>query len=357
MAFEYWPVLSIFGSMKKTIEELSAKIRQAQAQSEAELEDFRLNYLSKKGQIMPLFQHIKEAPKEDRKALGQQLNALKQQAEQKFHELKERVEEEKMAAAAQTDEDLTLPPVDRSMGSLHPITLVENEINELFKRIGFSLAYGPEMEDDYHNFTALNFPPNHPAREMQDTYFISEDKDTLLRTHTSSVQIRLMEKEEPPIRAIMPGRVYRNEAISARSHCLFHQVEGLYIDKDVSFKDLKQTLYYFAQEYFGSDTKIRFRPSYFPFTEPSAEVDVSCFICGGEGCRICKHSGWVEIGGAGMVDPNVLKAAHLDAEKYTGFAFGMGLERMAMLKFQLNDIRLFTENDQRFLAQFGPYLT
>jgi phenylalanyl-tRNA synthetase alpha chain len=247
---------------------------------------------------------------------------------------------------------MTLPTVPNELGSVHPLTLTQNRIIEIFERIGFNVADGPEIEDDWHNFTALNFPPNHPAREMQDTFFLEKDPDIALRTHTSSVQVRLMQTQKPPIRAIMPGRVFRNEAISARAHCIFHQVEGLYIDENVSLIDLKQTLYHFAKEMFGKNTKIRFRPSYFPFTEPSAEVDISCNICGGKGCNICKYTGWLEIGGSGMVDPNVLENCGIDSEKYTGFAFGMGIERMAMLKYRIQDLRLFTENDVRFLKQF-----
>jgi phenylalanyl-tRNA synthetase alpha chain len=238
------------------------------------------------------------------------------------------------------------------LGSLHPLSITRKRILEIFERIGFNVSYGPEIEDDWHNFTALNFPENHPAREMQDTFFIEKDPDIALRTHTSSVQVRVMEKQKPPIRTLSPGRVFRNEAISVRAHCIFHQVEGLYVDKNVSFADLKQTMLYFSKEFFGKDTKIRLRPSYFPFTEPSAELDISCFICNQKGCKICKHTGWVEIGGCGMVDPNVLKNCNIDPEEYTGFAFGMGIERITMLKYQINDIRLFTENDVRFLRQF-----
>jgi phenylalanyl-tRNA synthetase alpha chain len=248
--------------------------------------------------------------------------------------------------------DLTLPPISDTIGSLHPLSITKKRIIEIFERIGFNVSYGPEIEDDWHNFTALNFPENHPAREMQDTFFIEKNPDIALRTHTSSVQVRVMEKEKPPIRTLSPGRVFRNEAISVRAHCMFHQVEGLYVDKNVSFADLKQTMLYFAKEFFGKDTKIRLRPSFFPFTEPSAELDISCFICGQKGCKICKNSGWVEIGGCGMVDPNVLSKCNIDPEVYTGFAFGMGIERITMLKYQINDIRLFTENDVRFLKQF-----
>ncbi len=253
--------------------------------------------------------------------------------------------------------DLTLPVTPNLQGSLHPLTIVRRRIIEIFERMGFNVSYGPEIEKDWYNFSALNFADNHPAREMQDTFFISKSEgdvkdDVLLRTHTSNVQVRLMERQKPPIRSIMPGRVFRNEAISARAHCVFHQVEGLYVDKNVSFKDLKDTLYHFAKEMFGKDSKLRLRPSYFPFTEPSAEIDVSCFICKGKGCNVCKHTGWVEIAGSGMVDPNVLENCGIDSEEYTGFAFGMGIERITMLRYGINDLRLFTENDVRFLRQF-----
>ena len=255
-----------------------------------------------------------------------------------------------------------MPPVPNQTGNLHPLTLTRYRIIEIFERLGFNVADGPEIEDDWHNFSALNFPENHPAREMQDTFFVEKkgqsgsEQDVVLRTHTSNVQIRLMENQKPPIRAIMPGRVFRNEAISARAHCFFHQVEGLYVDKNVGFADLKQTLYHFAKEMYGKDTKIRFRPSYFPFTEPSAEIDVTCLICKGKGCNVCKHSGWVEIAGSGMVHPNVLKNCNIDPEEYTGFAFGMGIERVTMLRYQINDLRLFSENDVRFLRQFQPVM-
>jgi len=252
--------------------------------------------------------------------------------------------------------DLTLPVDYRNLGSRHPISIVRNEIINIFSRIGYTVSEGPEIEDDWHNFTALNFPPEHPARDMQDTFFIEKNPDITLRTHTSSVQVRVMENTKPPIRTISPGRVYRSEAISARAHCFFHQVEGLYIDENVSFKDLKQTLLYFAKEMFGAETKIRLRPSFFPFTEPSGEMDVTCFICGGKGCNICKHTGWVEILGCGMVDPDVLENCGIDSKKYTGFAFGMGIERITMLKYQINDLRLFSENDIRFLKQFEATL-
>ncbi|MEP0366657.1 MAG: phenylalanine--tRNA ligase subunit alpha [Cyclobacteriaceae bacterium] len=336
--------------MKEKIENLRAELRQAIANSKEELENYRLKYISKKGVVSELFDEFKTVPNEQKRELGAALNVFKTEAQEKFNELIEALSS-KGAEEEAAGLDLTLPAIEAS-GSIHPLTQIKNRIIQIFERQGFSVAEGPEIEDDWHNFTALNFPENHPAREMQDTYFIERDPDVLLRTHTSNVQTRLMENGKPPFRSIMPGRVYRNEAISARAHCFFNQVEGLYVDKDVSFKDLKQTLYHFAKELFGPQTKIRFRPSYFPFTEPSAEIDISCFICGGDGCKICKYSGWVEIGGSGMVDPNVLSSCGIDPKEYSGFAFGMGIERIAMLKYQIDDIRLFSENDVRFLKQF-----
>jgi len=297
-----------------------------------------------------LFQHLCEIPSEKKKEFGHMVNEVKQLAHSKFRDLIQQLNQNQSAKTG-FKLDLSLPTGDPT-GSIHPITATKNNIIEIFKRIGFHVADGPEIEDDWHNFTALNFPPDHPAREMQDTFFIKKNPDVLLRTHTSNVQIRLMENQKPPLRAIMPGRVFRNEAISARAHCIFHQVEGLYVNENVSFKDLKATLYYFAKEMFGKDTKVRYRPSYFPFTEPSAEIDITCFICGGKGCNICKYTGWVEIAGSGMVDPNVLEYCGINSEKYTGFAFGMGIERIAMLKYQIKDLRLFTENNIRFLQQF-----
>jgi len=311
---------------------------------------FRLKFLSKKGKIPELFSQLRTIEPERRKEMGQFLNAIKNRAQEKFDELKSQLNQVEEKPASELD--LTRPVEFSELGSRHPLSLVRNEIVDIFSRMGFTVSEGPEVEDDWHNFSALNFPEEHPARDMQDTFFIDKNPDIALRTHTSSVQIRTMEKQQAPIRSIFPGRVFRNEAISARAHCIFHQVEGLYIDKNVSFADLKQSLYYFATEFFGPETKTRFRPSYFPFTEPSAEMDISCFICGGDGCKICKHTGWVEILGCGMVDPNVLKNCDIDPEEYTGFAFGMGIERIAMLKYQVNDIRLFFENDIRFLKQF-----
>ncbi|MFT6868637.1 MAG: phenylalanyl-tRNA synthetase alpha chain [Cyclobacteriaceae bacterium] len=336
--------------MNEKIESLRAELKGASARSKQELEDFRLKFISKKGVVSDLFDEFKNVPNELKKELGAALNIFKNEAQQKFNELIDSLSS-KDFDADHPKLDLTLPALD-TVGSIHPLSLVKNRIIQIFERQGFGVAEGPEIEDDWHNFTALNFPENHPAREMQDTYFIEKTPDVLLRTHTSNVQIRMMENAKPPFRSIMPGRVYRNEAISARAHCFFNQVEGLYVDKDVSFKDLKQTLYHFSKEFFGPQTKIRFRPSYFPFTEPSAEIDISCFICQGEGCKICKYSGWVEIGGSGMVDPNVLESCGIDPSIYSGFAFGMGIERMAMLKYQIDDIRLFSENDVRFLKQF-----
>ncbi len=288
---------------------------------------------------------------DQKKALGAEINKLKQLAEAKFEEIQANLEN---SGSDETDAllDLTLPPIPHQTGTRHPLSLIKNRIEEIFERIGFTVADGPEIEDDWHNFSALNFPENHPAREMQDTFFVMRNPDIALRTHTSSVQVRVMEKQKPPIRLLSPGRVYRNEAITARAHCFFHQIEGLYINEKVSVGDLKQTLLYFAKEMFGKDAKIRMRPSFFPFTEPSVEVDVSCEICKGKGCNVCKHSGWVEIMGAGMVDPHVLENCNIDSKKYSGFAFGMGIERITMLKYNIKDLRLFSENDVRFLRQF-----
>ena len=339
------------------VENLKKEIKDKIASSEEELEQFRMRFISRKSVITGLFDDFKNVPNEKKKEFGAALNELKTQAQDKFQELAQSLNENKNQGKSK-DVDLTLPTVPGSLGSLHPLTKVRARIINIFERIGFNVSEGPEIEDDWHNFTALNFPPNHPAREMQDTFFVKKadgkevDQDILLRTHTSNVQIRLMEHTQPPIRSIMPGRVFRNEAISARAHCVFHQVEGLYVNENVSFKDLKQTLFHFAKEMFGKDIKIRYRPSYFPFTEPSAEIDISCLICKGDGCNVCKYSGWVEIAGSGMVDPNVLEQCGIDSEKYTGFAFGMGIERIAMLKYEINDLRLYTENDVRFLKQF-----
>ncbi|WP_026956115.1 phenylalanine--tRNA ligase subunit alpha [Algoriphagus vanfongensis] len=340
---------------QEKIEAIKTAIAAADATNPEELEAYRMEYISKKSVVGGLFAEMGKIPNEEKRAYGQLVNSVKQLAEDKFQELIEKVNSASKKSKA-ADIDLTLPPSNQEIGGIHPLTATRQRIIEIFERIGFNLSEGPEIEDDWHNFTALNFPENHPAREMQDTFFIEKNPDIALRTHTSSVQVRVMENQKPPIRTLSPGRVYRNEAISARAHCIFHQVEGLYVDENVGFADLKNTLYHFAKEMFGKGTKVRFRPSYFPFTEPSAEIDISCLICGGKGCTICKGTGWVEIGGSGMVDPNVLENCGIDSKKYTGFAFGMGIERIAMLKYQIKDLRLFTENDVRFLRQFKPLL-
>ncbi|MBI1343991.1 MAG: phenylalanine--tRNA ligase subunit alpha [Terrimonas sp.] len=314
------------------------------------LEAFRIKWLGTKGIVKATMGEMKNVPNEKKKEFGQVLNEFKTFVENRFEELKEGAGNGQQATAPETD--FSLPGDHIPVGTRHPITMVRNRIISIFQQLGFSVATGPEIEDDWHNFTALNLPAHHPARDMQDTFYVHQNPDWLLRTHTSNVQIREMEKGKLPIRIICPGRVYRNETVSARAHCFFHQVEGLYIDENVSFADLKQTLYFFVKEMFGKDVRVRFRPSYFPFTEPSAEMDVSCFICGGEGCRVCKHTGWVEILGCGMVHPNVLENCGIDSNKYTGFAFGMGIERPAMLLYGVNDLRLFSENDIRFLKQF-----
>ncbi|CAG5085909.1 phenylalanine--tRNA ligase subunit alpha [Parvicella tangerina] len=312
------------------------------------VEEFRIKMLGKKGAVTALMGEFRNVPNEQKKMFGQKLNLLKSAAQEKVNLLKEELSHTSTSAGEKLD--LTRPAEFTPLGARHPLSVVRKEILDIFSRIGFSISEGPEIEDDFHNFTALNFPPEHPARDMQDTFFI--DEEIALRTHTSSVQVRVMENSTPPIRTVSPGRVFRNEAISARAHCIFHQVEGLYIDKGVSFADLKQTLLYFAQEMFGEKTEIRLRPSYFPFTEPSAEVDVSCQICNGKGCNVCKHTGFLEIMGCGMVDPNVLENCGIDSNVYSGFAFGMGIERITMLKYQINDLRHFFENDLRFLNQF-----
>ncbi|MDN3658388.1 phenylalanine--tRNA ligase subunit alpha [Ferruginibacter paludis] len=313
-------------------------------------EAFRIKYLGTKGLVKELMGEMRNVAPENKKSFGQVMNEFKVFAEAKYEALKGA--ENSNGKAAADELDLSLPADPLPLGSRHPISLVRNRMVSIFQRLGFAVAEGPEIEDDWHNFTALNLPENHPARDMQDTFYISQNPDWLLRTHTSSVQVREMEKGKLPIRIICPGRVYRNETISARAHCFFHQVEGLYIAENVSFADLKQTLYFFVQEMFGKEVKIRFRPSYFPFTEPSAEMDISCLICGGPGCSVCKHTGWVEILGCGMVHPNLLDNCGIDSNKYTGFAFGMGVERITMLKYQIKDLRLFSENDVRFLKQF-----
>jgi len=323
-----------------------------------ELEQFRIKFLGTKGIIKDVFDEFKTVSVEEKRSLGKVLNEFKQLAESKYQTLKEAIEQN-AGKAENLRLDLSLPGEGFEIGSRHPLALVRREIVEIFAKLGFTVAEGPEIEDDWHNFSALNFPEEHPARDMQDTFFIKkggEKGDIALRTHTSSVQVRMMEQGQPPFRAIMPGRVYRNEAISARAHCFFHQIEGLYVDENVSFADLKQTLFYFVQELYGEGTKVRFRPSYFPFTEPSAEMDISCTICKGAGCQLCKYSGWVEILGCGMVDPNVLENCGIDSKKYSGFAFGMGIERIANLKFEIKDLRLFSENDVRFLKQYKSAL-
>lgn len=337
--------------MQNKINELLAEVEQFSSASLDEIENFRIRLLSRKGIITELFADFKLVPNEQKKEVGLLLNELKTKAFEKINTLKASLES---SASEEKEIDLSLPAYPDQLGSRHPISIVKNEIIDIFARLGFTISEGPEIEDDWHVFTALNFPPEHPARDMQDTFFIRKNPDILLRTHTSSVQIREMENNQPPIRTISPGRVFRNEAISARAHCIFHQIEGLYIDENVSFADLKQTLLYFAHEMFGEKTRIRLRPSFFPFTEPSAEMDVSCNLCGGKGCNVCKYTGWLEVLGCGMVDPNVLENTGIDSKKYTGFAFGMGVERITMLKYGVRDLRLYFENDIRFLKQFTP---
>ncbi len=336
--------------MKEKIEKHLKEIQTFSVDTIEQLEQFRIKFLSKKGIIADLFTEFKNIPNEQKKEIGKYLNELKTNVQRKIINQKEKLE--KTDEKKEINTDLSLPVGFQELGSRHPLSIIKKEIIDIFARIGFMISEGPEIEDDFHNFSALNFPPDHPARDMQDTFFIEKDIDIALRTHTSSVQVRVMENSKPPIRTISPGRCFRNEAISARAHCFFHQVEGLYIDKDVSFADLKQTLLIFAKEMFGSKTKIRLRPSYFPFTEPSGEMDISCSICGGKGCNVCKYTGFLEILGCGMVDPNVLDACGIDSKSYTGYAFGMGIERIAMLKYNVKDIRLFFENDIRFLNQF-----
>ena len=334
--------------MFETVKELLLEVEGFIPKSAVELEEFRLSFLGKKGRLNKLFTAFKDVPNKNKKEFGQAINTLKQNSQAKVDQYKDSFEVGRRVSGF----DLTRPVALNNLGSRHPISIIRNEIIEIFNRIGFTISEGPEIEDDWHNFSALNLPKEHPARDMQDTFFIQTDPDILLRTHTSSVQVRCMNENKPPIRTLSPGRVYRNEAISARAHCIFHQVEGLYIDKNVSFADLKQALLYFAKEMFGEKTKIRLRPSYFPFTEPSAEVDVSCNICNSKGCNVCKYTGYLEILGCGMVDPNVLENCGIDSKKYTGYAFGMGIERIAMLKYGVKDLRLFFENDVRFLRQF-----
>jgi phenylalanyl-tRNA synthetase alpha chain len=343
--------------LQEKITQYTTEINAFSTNNADELEQFRIKFLGTKGIIKDVFEEFKAVSPEEKRSLGKVLNEFKQLAEARYQDLKESAETTDMAIASGLD--LTLPGEGFEVGARHPLALVRREIIDIFNKLGFVVAEGPEIEDDWHNFSALNFPEEHPARDMQDTFFIKKGGvlgDIALRTHTSSVQVRMMEAGQPPFRAIMPGRVYRNEAISARAHCFFHQVEGLYVDENVSFADLKQTLFYFVQELYGEGTKVRFRPSYFPFTEPSAEMDISCTICKGAGCQLCKYSGWVEILGCGMVDPNVLENCGIDSKKYSGFAFGMGIERIANLKFEIKDLRLFSENDARFLKQYKTSL-
>ncbi len=336
--------------MLNKIKEHILLVAKFEADSLELVEKFRIDYLGKKGILNDFFAAFKEVPNTEKKEFGKLVNELKNKAQEKVNLLKENLEQSKENTGPGMD--LTMSAEAMRLGSRHPLSIVKNEIVEIFARLGFTISEGPEIEDDWHNFSALNLPEEHPARDMQDTFFIQTNPDVLLRTHTSSVQVRYMEKNPAPIRTLSPGRVFRNEAISARAHCIFHQIEGLYIDENVSFADLKQTLLHFAQEFFGAETEIRLRPSYFPFTEPSAEVDISCNICKSKGCNICKYTGWVEILGCGMVDPNVLDNCGIDSKKYSGFAFGMGIERITMLKYQIKDLRLFFENDIRFLEQF-----
>lgn len=335
--------------MIEKINQLTEEITTLQVSSAEEVEALRVKYLGKKGSISLLFNDFRSVAPDQKRVIGQRLNQLKNAATEKINALKEALQS---SSNEYSDMDLFRTPAPMPLGTRHPLSIVKSEIISIFSRLGFTVAEGPEIEDDWHVFSSLNFAADHPARDMQDTFFIFRNPDVLLRTHTSSVQTRVMEHTQPPIRIICPGRVYRNEAISARAHCFFHQVEALYVDKNVSFADLKQTLLYFAREMFGSNTKIRLRPSYFPFTEPSAEMDISCNLCGGKGCSFCKHTGWVEILGCGMVDPNVLDACGINSKEYSGFALGMGIERITNLKYQVKDLRMFSENDRRFLEQF-----
>ena len=346
--------------MINKIDELLKRVEAFAPTTAAEVEEFRIKILGKKGELTALMDEFKSVPAEQKRELGQKINALKQAAQARINELKASLQSSTMKS--ESIDDMTRPGAASADGTRHPISIVKNQIVEIFSRLGYTVAEGPEIEDDWHVFSALNFPLSHPARDMQDTFFIEKqssepsEKDILLRTHTSSIQVRTMERQKPPIRVICPGRVFRNEAISYRAHCIFHQIEGLYIDEKVSFADMKQSLLYFAKEFFGEQTQIRMRPSYFPFTEPSAEVDVSCNLCGGKGCNVCKGTGWLEILGCGMVDPNVLEANGIDSTKYSGFAFGMGVERIAMLKWQVRDLRNYFENDLRFLKEFETSL-
>ncbi len=334
----------------RQIESYKQEMHETTAATADEVEAFRIKYLGTKGIVKAVMGEMKNVPGDQRKEFGQILNAFKIFTEEKYQSLKNAIDHGNQASNPAIDWSLPGDPIQ--VGTRHPLTIVRNQVVSIFKRIGFAVAEGPEIEDDWHNFTALNLPENHPARDMQDTFYVNQHPDFLLRTHTSSVQARVMEKQKPPIRIVCPGRVYRNETISARAHCFFHQLEGLYIDDNVSFADLKQTLYFFVQEMFGKDVKIRFRPSYFPFTEPSAEMDISCTVCDGAGCSLCKHTGWVEILGCGMVHPKLLENFNIDPNKYTGFAWGMGIERICQLKYRVNDLRLYSQNDIRFLTQY-----
>jgi phenylalanyl-tRNA synthetase alpha chain len=336
-------------SLQELIKIYGEEINSFQPKDAAEIEQYRIRFLGTRGIVKQVFGEMKNVPAEQRKEAGQLLNAFKLLAEEKYAEFSSRQETN---AKNGPGIDITAPGTPLPKGTRHPLRMIENKIVSIFEKIGFSVATGPEIEDDWHNFTSLNMPEHHPARDMQDTFYVAQNPDWILRTHTSSVQARILETQPLPVRVICPGRVYRNETISARAHCFFHQCEGLYVDKNVSFADLKQTLYYFVTEMFGPDTKVRFRPSYFPFTEPSAEMDISCTVCGGKGCNLCKHTGWVEILGCGMVHPNMLRNFGIDPEEYTGFAFGMGVERITQVKYQVNDLRMYSQNDVRFLRQF-----
>ena len=337
--------------MIEKIQTLLASVPTLEANDAKSLEALRIQYMGKKGLLNDLMAEFRSVPAEQKREIGQQLNILKTAVQERLQQLREQIAANGENEAAEAI-DLTRTAYPLPLGTRHPLSIVKNEIVDIFSRLGFALADGPEVDDDWHVFSAMNFAEDHPARDMQDTFFVEQHPDIVLRTHTSSVQSRVMENTQPPIRVICPGRVYRNEAISARAHCFFHQVEGLYIDRDVSFTDLKQVLLTFAREMFGEDTRIRLRPSYFPFTEPSAEMDISCHICGGKGCGFCKHTGWVEILGCGMVDPNVLEACGIDSKVYTGYAFGLGIERITNLKYRVADLRMFSENDMRFLREF-----
>lgn len=340
--------------MKNRIEDLLNRVKEFTPKTLAEIEEFRIKTLGKKGELTLLFDEFKEVSSDIKREVGKDINELKNTAINKINEWKEQLDNGDIEVS--TSSDFSRPALFGEIGTRHPISMVKKEITDIFAHLGFTIADGPEIEDDWHVFSALNFPAEHPARDMQDTFFIEKNPDILLRTHTSSIQVRVMQSQKPPIRVVCPGRVFRNEAISYRAHCIFHQVEGLYIDENVSFADMKQTILYFAREMFGESTEIRMRPSYFPFTEPSAEVDVSCNLCGGKGCNVCKYTGWLEIMGCGMVDPNVLESCGIDPAKYSGFAFGMGVERITMLKYGVKDLRLYFENDLRFLQQFEALL-